>query len=461
MKTYKKLTIATLMLAIVVLILASFFGVYVLKTFKVSNIIPDYDLGMEFSEKRIVNYEVDTSVKEKTIYDSEGNIVEEEEGVEYTEENGYKVVEKKMNDESVLTTENYNKSKNIFKNKLYSLGGKQYSISLNEENGNITVELPENDDTDYIVENLGQTGSLEITDYETKEVLLNQDNLDLANVTYGGGTELNETSVYLYLQFDKEGTEKLKEITSTYVETENEEGSEETEDNGKYVDLSINGQVYLAQTAFPEQYPDGKLYLTFGSSSDEKTLQGYIENAVAVANTLNAGLNPIAYTYTEETKETTMPQNILNIMLYVFLGLNVISFIYFIIKFKKSGFLATILQIGYIAVVLLVVRLLGVTVTIEGVIGILISIIINYVFTFIAFNETFIKEKTMKEAIKGIFGKFTLKMLPVYIIAIVFTFTSLLYTSSLGMTLVWGAISLYLYNLIFTNVLLRMAIKED
>lgn len=459
MKTYKKMTIATLMLAIVVLVLASFFGVYVLKTFKVSNIIPDYDLGMEFSEKRIVNYEVDTSVKEKIIYDSEGNIVEEEEGVEYTEENGYKVVEKMMNEESVLTTENYKESKNIFKNKLYSLGAKQYLISLNEENGNITVELPENDDTDYIVENLGQTGSLEITDYETKEVLLNQDNLELANVTYGAGSELNETSVYLYLQFDKEGAEKLKEITSTYVASEEE--SEETEENGKYVDLSINGQVYLPQTTFPEQYPDGKLYLTFGTSSDEKTIQGYIENAAAVANTLNAGLNPIAYTYTEETKEFTMPQNILNIVLYVFLGLNVISFIYFIIKFKKAGFLATVLQIGYIAVLLLVVRLLGVTVTIEGAIGILISIILNYIFTFIAFNETFIKEKTMKEAIKGIFGKFTLKMLPVYIIAIVFTFTSLLYTSSLGMALVWGVISLYLYNLIFTNVLLRMAIKED
>ena len=456
MKTYEKITIVTIVLAIVVLVLASFLGVYVLKTFKVSNVIPNYDLGMEFSEKRIVEYEVDSSIKESKIYDSEGNLVEQEEGVEYTEENGYKIVDIMMNDEAVLTTENYQNSKNIFKNKLYSLGASQYTLNLNEENGKITVELPENDDTDYIIENLGQSGEFSITDYETGEVLLNQENLKLANITYGAGSELNETTVYLYLQFDKEGTEKLKDITTTYVQ-----GEEETSEDGKFVNLSINGQVYMEKTGFPEEYSDGSLYLTLGSSSDEDTIQQYIETAAATANNLNAGYNPIAYTYSSDTRESIVDESLLNIVLYIFIGLNIISFVYFIVKFKKAGFIATILQLGYIAVLLLAVRFLSITVTIEGVIGIVISIILNYIFTYMAFNATFVKEKTMKEAIKGIFGSFTLRMIPVYIIAIVFTFTGLLYTSSLGMTLVWGAIILYLYNIIFTNILLRMAIKED
>ncbi|MBE5819907.1 MAG: hypothetical protein E7310_03715 [Clostridiales bacterium] len=449
MKTYEKITIVTIVLSIVVLVLAAFFGVYVLKTFKVSNIIPDYKFGMEFDEKRIAKYEVDNSIKESIIYDSEGNLVEQEEGIEYTEEDGYKTVDIMMNDESVLTIENYKKSKELFKTKLSSLGASQYSIKLNENNGEIRVEIPEDDNTDYILGNLGQTGDFSITDYQTGEVLLNNENLDFANVTYGAGEDLNSTVVYLYLQFDEEGTRRLKDITSTYVDSEDEE-------NGKYVNVVINGQTYLEKNSFPEEYSDGKLYLTFGTSQDSDTIQEYIDSATAIANNLNAGVNPIVYNYISETKEATIDNDLLNITLYIFIALNVISFVYFIIKFKKEGFMAALLQLGYIAVLSLVLRVLGITLTIEGIIGIIVSIILNYMFICMAYNS----ERTTKKFIKEIFTTFALRTIPMYIIAIIFTFTGLLHTSSLGMTLVWGIITIYLYNIIFTNIVLKLVKKE-
>ena len=52
-------------------------------------------------------------------------------------------------------------------------------------------------------------------------------------------------------------------------------------------------------------------------------------------------------------------------------------------------------------------------------------------------------------------AKFAVRLIPIYIIAIVFTFNRLANIASLGMTLVWGLIILYVYNLIFTQVTLK------
>ena len=57
--------------------------------------------------------------------------------------------------------------------------------------------------------------------------------------------------------------------------------------------------------------------------------------------------------------------------------------------------------------------------------------------------------------VKDIMAKFAVRLIPIYIIAIVFTFNRLANIASLGMTLVWGLIILYVYNLIFTQVTLK------
>ena len=57
--------------------------------------------------------------------------------------------------------------------------------------------------------------------------------------------------------------------------------------------------------------------------------------------------------------------------------------------------------------------------------------------------------------VKGTMAKFAVRLIPIYIIAIVFTFNRLTNIASLGMTIVWGLIILYLYNLIFTQVTVK------
>ena len=56
-------------------------------------------------------------------------------------------------------------------------------------------------------------------------------------------------------------------------------------------------------------------------------------------------------------------------------------------------------------------------------------------------------------------GKFALRTIPVYIIAIILVFNPLTRINSLGMTLVWGRMVLYIYNLTITKAVLKLLTK--
>ena len=69
---------------------------------------------MKFNNSRVANFTVSNEIAETKIYDKDGNeVTEKQEGVEYTEENGYTTVETKVNSEESLTTSNYKLAKKI------------------------------------------------------------------------------------------------------------------------------------------------------------------------------------------------------------------------------------------------------------------------------------------------------------------------------------------------------------
>ena len=83
---------------------------------------------------------------------------------------------------------------------------------MNKDNGNIQIEIPENEETDEILAVLAQKGIFELQDSDTKEVLLNNNSVKKVAVVYGQ-TETG-VAVYLQIKFDKEGTKKLEEISN-------------------------------------------------------------------------------------------------------------------------------------------------------------------------------------------------------------------------------------------------------
>lgn len=444
----RRLKITFIILLIILLSIISFVGLFVQDTKFMNNILPEYQLGMDLKGHRAVTIVVSDET-ETVYYDAEGNQVEAE-AEDGTSE------EVPVNKEESLTKENYEKTKKIIENRLSDLNISEYLMRLDEENGTITVEISEDNMTDTATQFLYTTGKFTVED-ENGQVLL--DNSNLKRVQVGYNTTTSGTSIYLSLNFKDDAIETLKEITNTYVESTDEEGN----DTSKEVSINIDGSALL-QTSFDEEISNGILTLTLGTSSDNETLNSYLEQANNIAILLNNGELPLTYT-TEQNrfiqsditwKSMMIPAIILGVIL-------VVAFLFLIIKYKKLGFLAIISYIGYVAVFLIIIRYTNLIITIEGICGILISAVLNYILLLYILQTL---EKTEKNIVvyKEKFDKTILStiwiFLPTLILGIVLCFATWLPAFSFGTILFWGLLIMAIYNIVITKILFLNSVKE-
>lgn len=458
MKTLKRIEMVAILLFVAIIIFASFFGVYKKEDFRTVNIIKDYKLGMQFTNTVVLNYKPTTEEKE-VIYNAEGDVVIDDGQTEYTEENGYTVKNEMVNNEQNLTKENYKLTKKILKNRLKGMNVGEYELKLNEETGEITITLQDSDEVHEISEHLGQKGLFNVIDKETKNSLLDYNDVKSAKVVYGLSDETGtSTTIYLQINFNKDGAKKLEEISTVYVKTteeqENEEGEKEEVDTTKYVSVVLDGQTY-SSTYFGEKMSTGVLYIPIAEVQNNEDVEEYIKEINNIATIINNEVLPIDYDFSEEHVETKMTQNMIFIGIAIPAIILVVACIVLIVKFKAKGFIATFLQIGYIALLLLVIRYTNVVITIEGILGIIISAILNYILVYAMLSN--LKKKGQIEW--KLIGKFALRTIIVYILAVVLAFNSLTRINSLGMTLVWGSFCLYIYNLAITRNVLKMLNK--
>lgn len=441
MKKFKGLKITVIVLLIILLSMVSFIGIYVQDKNQIKNILPEYILARDLKGHRRIELKVNDEVKETKKYDADDNLITDDTTeVARTEEI-------KVNSEEILTKENYEESKKIIEKRLEKMQVNNYDIRQNLENGTIILELPENDNTDRTVGQLSLQGKFEIVDKDTNEVLMTNDDLKLVQSKYGT-TSSGTTSIVLNIQFNKEGTEKFKNITNTYVETtktveqEGEEAKEETVT--KEISIKIDDTTLLS-THFSEQVSNGLLQLSVGSSTNSTTeeLQEYAKEATSMAALLDSGKMPIVYEV-EQNKYilSEVTQDVIQKVIVVSIIVFTLAIIYLIIKYKGKGILAGISIIGYVALLLLAIRYANVEVSIAGIIEILFSTLINYMLV-----VSMLKEEKINNAIK----KYSLILIPTLVIAIAFTFSNI----AVGTILFWGIAIAMLYNISVTNLLLR------
>ena len=147
----------------------------------------------------------------------------------------------------------------------------------------MTITIPEDDTTDNIVSSLGTMGKFEIVDSDTNEVLMNNGDIKQSKVMYGSNSNSSSatssgTVVYLDIEFNKEGTKKLEDISSKYTnttsnntsnntttETENTTNTENNTDTTsnksssttKKITMKIDDETIMS-TAFDETLKTGK-----------------------------------------------------------------------------------------------------------------------------------------------------------------------------------------------------------
>jgi flagellar basal body-associated protein FliL len=448
-KKHTKTITIIIILVLALLMFASFFGVYKKnENGEKVNLLPNLKLGMEFGKTRTITANVSEQTT-KTIYDAEGNIITPEDGVEYTEEAGYKTVETPVNDASIKTLENYRKTKDIIEKRLEGNNIADFNIELDEKTGQIKLQIPENESADEIEYLIKNTGSLILLDNETFEVVFDNSYFDKAEVMRSQGDI--ETGIFLQLSFNEEGTKRINELADIYKTTTEEQTDETGEtkqvEKSKSVWVILNDS-FLGATVLPNIVYDGKIILTFAASSDTKELNEAVKSASQQAVLLNSGTTPLQYEYSDEVVETNITTQSILLYLSAIGMVFLLAYAYLIIKFKAKGFISIYFQVGYLAVLLLLLRLTSVTITMEGMAAIIISLILDYIFTYITLTN-------LNTEVEGMYKKsnlqFLFNSLPIYIIALVFTYGKLTYINSFGMTLFWGIIMVYLYNYVFTK----------
>ncbi|MGN1269604.1 MAG: hypothetical protein ACI4UU_01875 [Clostridia bacterium] len=439
MKTEKTLKKVLIILFIILISLISFGGIFVQDTKFVKNIIPEYQLGTDLTGSTIVEFKVNDATN-TVIYDKEGNVVDEE---------GEETVEKEepINPEEILTEENYLLTKQIFEKRLKSMSVTDYTLRFDEKSGKAVLQLPANSDTSLIAQYTAIKGEFTVVN-EDNEILLNNSHLKKAQVGYTN-TE-SGTVIYLNIQFNKEGTQILKDITNTYIKTTDEEGNEQT----KKVTFKMDDTTILT-TYFEEEIANGTVQFSMGATTSNKELNEYIRETSNLAMLLNTGNLPISYTIEDMYyMMSDITEEMFLIPTIIVGALIIIGIIFLIVKYKKNGLLASVCFIGYIAALLLILRYTNVVINLTGIAGIIVSILLNYVFTVYLLNSY--KKEESKILVQALFV-----LIPATIISVILSFAKWLNIYSFGMVTFWGILIAIIYNFIITKNLIELSNKNN
>ena len=449
----RKLKIALIVLIILLIGLIAFAGVYSKGVFSYESALPDYILSSELTGKRVTYFKIDDGTEEK-IYDKDGKEVDEiPEGAneaDYTKENV------KINPEENLTFANYEKAKKILEGRLKDLGVEYYNIRLNENTGDMVVELEDNVITDTLLQYLLAKGDFSITDSEDGTLLLDRSDIKNVSVVYGN-SETGAVIIYLDIKFNDKGAKKLEEVSRNYLKVEdNTEDGEENSTEQKQVTMTIEGTEFLT-SYFADVMTNGELTIAVGKGSDDATVYQYSTQAQVYTMLLNNDEMPV--TYNIESTEY-MPSNISMNTLYIIIGAMIvvalIIIIYMIIRYKLDGVISSISFIAALAMLLLMIRYTSTRISIGGLVAILVLMLFDAYFM-IKILKSIKENKSVENVQYTTYGTYLKKLdiiIALLIVAVVFTFMPEVQVFSIGMTLFYGIISLVIANLVFMRGML-------
>ena len=444
----KKIKLITKIIAIIIISLIGLVGIYLpwKNPIKMNNEIKDFSLGKDFSGYREVILNISEANK---VFDADKKEIGDTDSYddETIKSNKYTKSDEKVNSSEALNIENYEKSKSIIEKRLNAMGVREYNLSMDKETGRIYIQIPENSGTDKVVSNITELGSVELKDSEdSSKVFLTSENLEEAKAMYGSSE--TGTSVYLEMQFDKEGKKVLKDLSENEYKTiekkessESEEETEEHEDEHNEEDKEQKKlAIYMSgsevtSTSFEETITDGKISLRMGQpTTDTNSLQESVNSAQMVATLLNNGVMPLKYNVSENRfiQSEIKTSTIRNIFIVIGVILAVLL-VFMAIKNKKRGILAALCYIAFTSLYLIIIRIFNVTVTMEGIVGGIIILALNYLTNIKLIKIEHNDKKYYKE-----FLDIIMKLLPIFVLSIVFIFIPITALSSIGITLILG-----------------------
>lgn len=403
-----KITLA--MLVVILISIVSFVGVY-----KGKNVMKEYSLGKDLSQRHVAIYKVKEDATEEV---AEG--------------------EEKKEESPEEKTKKYINAKNIVEKRLASMRAEDFEVRLDND-GNIAIEVPTSIDASVLNEIMTE-GKIEIKNQSSGESIMDASAIKSASTSIDS-TTYTKPMVKLNIKFTKDAQNKFKSMDANY-----------TDDEGKTSKatfaLTIDGQTLYSDSSAPgsflESAKNGSLDLVVGGQDDSDEIKDDSLAALIRVAQIDNGSLPVKYTI-DSIQEVKSSINIKAIVLTAII-LGCLLFIYALIKYKNKAILPMLSIVGMVGAVLLTLRYTNVKITLFTILGIGLVTLLNYILVMKSLEGKKSFKDNMIEVLKMI--------VPCIIVAIVFCCSPYIQVSSLGMTMFWGLIVLFLYNLLITRVFL-------
>lgn len=293
-------------------------------------------------------------------------------------------------------TEAMNSARDVIERRVNAFGVSEPLVQVSGSS-RLIVELPGVKDINEAIRLIGQTPFLEFREEnpnppsvqpnELGEVTLNVDDAFLpAGLT---GKEFKRASLefdqrtgapQITLQFDAEGTKKFADITSRNI--------------GKRVAILLDGQILSAPTV-QTAITDGRAIITG---------QFTVQEAKELVTRLNSGALPVPIKLIQQQNigATLGLASVQKSVAAGLIGLIVVAF-FMIIYYRLPGFLAVIALSIYTLLAVAVFKLFGITLTLAGIAGFILSIgmaVDANILIFERMKEELRKGKTLDQAVE-------------------------------------------------------------
>lgn len=357
-------------------------------------------------------------------------------------------------------TDAMNSARDVIERRVNAFGVSEPVIQISGTD-RIIVELPGIQDVNEAIKQIGQTPFLEFreeteapTVQPNKEGEIIVDPTDLFKPTGLTGKEFKRASLefdqrtgqpQIALQFDSEGSKKFAEITARNI--------------GKRVAIFLDGQILSAPTV-QTAITDGRAVITG---------QFTVNEAKDLVVRLNAGALPVPIKLIQQQNvgATLGLQSVQASVAAGLIGFTIIA-LFMIVYYRLPGLLAVIALSVYTLITLAIFKLLGITLTLAGIAGFILSVgmaVDANILIFERMKEELRRGKTLSQAVEDGFNRAWLSVRDSNFSSLITTFILGYFGSSIirgfAITLSIGIIVSMFTAITVTRTLLRLLVGHN
>ncbi len=271
------------------------------------------------------------------------------------------VYQAKSEDESAISEDDLKKSETVIRTRLEKKNIYDYIVRSDVATGQITVEIPADiNDTSKdplsAVEGLDKTAKIEFRDPDGN-VILSGDDIASAKYSDDAVDSTGMPSPHVVLTFSKDGQDKFSEAT------------------GNLIGQAIS--IYLDEDCITSPIVNSKIdsntaIITMGSSG---TYAERKEQAEEYAMLIDSGTLPFSLdVINKEYVGPYIGQKALEVSIYAGVVALIVVCLIMIILYRLPGIVSSISLIAYVSIILLIMSSTGISLTLPGIAGLILSV---------------------------------------------------------------------------------------